>query len=109
LFCSAARLLAVRVVEAQYHEPRVHVVSDVLSRLGHGVNATEVADIPKVGAKPPVELGHNLVWITFQLLRPIFGELGDRGLRRVPVPNTVEVEVGRGTSEAPKCITEHRR
>ena len=69
----------------------------------------KVAGFAKVGPQAPVELEHHLVGIALQLLGAVLGQLGHRGLRRVPVARAVLVEVRRRPGQPSQRIAEDRR
>ena len=52
---------------------------------------------------------HHLVGIALQLLGAVLRQLGDRGLRRVPVARAVLIEVRRRRGQPPQGIAEDRR
>ena len=65
--------------------------------------------VAQVGAQALVELVHHLVGIAFQLLGAVLRQLGDRGLRRIPVARAVLIEVGGRSGQPPQGIAEDRR
>ena len=73
------------------------------------MDAAEVARLAQVGAQALVELLHHLVRIALELLGAVLRQLGDRGLRRVPVARAILIEVGRRAGEPPQRIAEDRR
>ena len=106
---AAPRLLAVGMVDSENDQPRIEIVGHVLAGLWQRVDTAEIACLAQVGAQPLVELLHDLVRIAFKLFRAVLGELGDRGLRRIPIARAVLIEVGGGASEPPQRIAKDRR
>ena len=103
-----ALLFAVGMLDAQHDQPRVHVVGHVLPRVRHWVHAGEVALLLQVLAQPPVQLGHHLVRLALELLRPVLGQFRHRRLSGVPVARAVLVQVRRRACQPPQRIAEHR-
>ena len=97
------------MIDPEHDQPRVEIVGHVLARLRQGMDAAEVARLAQVGAQPLVELLHHLVGVALELLGAVLGQLGDRGLRRVPVARAVLVEVGRRAGQPAQRIAEDRR
>ena len=97
------------MVGPQHDQARVEVVGHVLARLRQGMDAAEVAHVAQVGPEALVQLLHHLVGIALQLLGAVFRQLGDRGLRRVPVARAVLIEVGRRPGQTSQGIAEDRR
>ena len=63
----------------------------------------------QVGAQALLQLLHDLVRVALELLGAVLGQLGDRGLGRVPVARAVLVEVGGRRRQPPQGIAEDRR
>jgi hypothetical protein len=53
----------------------------------------KVTLLGQIGTQALIKFVHHLIWIALELLGAVLGELGDRGLRRVPVAWPVLVEV----------------
>ena len=76
---------------------------------GSGWTRVKSPFLRQVGPQPLVQLGHDLVGVALQLLGAVLGQLGDRGLGRVPVARTVLVEVGGRRRQPAQGIAEDRR
>ena len=71
------------------------------------MHPVEVAHRAQIGSQALVEFVHHLVRVAFELLGAILGELGDRGLRGVPVAWPVLVEVGSRCRQSSQRIAEY--
>ena len=63
----------------------------------------------QVRAQALVQLLHHLVGVALQLLGAVLGQLGDRGLRRIPVARAILVEIGGRARQPPQGIAKDRR
>ncbi len=73
------------------------------------MDAAEVALVAQIGSQAQFQLVPYLVGVAFQLLGTVFRQLGDRGLRRIPVARAVLIEVRRRRGQPPQGIAEDRR
>ena len=104
-----ARLPGAEVLGGEHHQPGVQVVGHVRAGAGERVDAVEVPARAQVRLQPILQLLRDVVRLAPQLLGAILGEPGDRGLRRVPHPRAVLVEVGGRRREPAQRIAEDRR
>src|SRR6266508_601827 len=72
------------------------------------MDAAEIADLAEVGPQALVKLLRDCIGIAFQLLGTVLCNFGDGGLRRVPVPRGVLIEVCRGGAQTPERVPENR-
>ena len=104
-----ARLPGAEVLGGQHHQPRVQVVGHIRAGAGQGVDAAEAPAVAEVRLQPILQLLCRRVRVAPQLLGAVLGEPGHRGLRGVPHPRAVLVEVGGRRGQPAQRIAEQRR
>ncbi len=73
------------------------------------MDPAEVAHNAQICSQAPVQLLGDLVGIALELLGAILGQLGHRGLGRVPVAWAVLIKEGGRAGQPPQRIAKHRR
>lgn len=64
----------------------------LLNGPGGRMHAFEVAHLAQVGSQALVKFLHDLVGVSFELLRAVLGKFGNCGLRRTPVTRPVLIK-----------------
>ena len=68
-----SQLLAVRMVDAQDHEPGVEIIGHILSGLWHRMDTNKVPGLTEIFTKPSVQFLRHFVRIALELFGPILG------------------------------------
>ena len=75
-----AGFLAVRMGHTEHHQASVQIVRHIRAGVGQRVNAVKIARARQILLEPPLQFGRYLVRFAFELLGPVFGQLGHRRL-----------------------------
>ena len=97
------------MLRGQYNKAGVRVVGHIRGGARQGMYARETAPVAQHIAQALFQLGVHFVLITFELRGAVLRQFGHRGLRRIPYPRTVLVQVGGVFREMAKCVAEHGR
>src|SRR5208283_3793983 len=71
------------------------------------MHTTKLTYLVQIGSHTLPDLPCHRIRVALQLLCPVLGQLGNRGLGRVPVACAILVEIGGGGGEPSQGIAEH--